>query len=42
MAKSPILYKKALSREIESNNRSILKMDPLNELEILVVKFLID
>ena len=42
MAKSPVLDKKALSRKLESNHRSIHKMDPLNELEILMVKFVID
>jgi len=42
MAKSPFLDKKALSRELESNHQSIPKKDLLNELKILVVKFLID
>ena len=42
MAKSPFLDKKALSRELESNHRSISNMNPLYELEFLVAKFLID
>ena len=39
MAKSPFLDKKALSRELKSNHRSIPKINALNEREFLVVKF---